>query len=273
MKIQIVYPEDGWILNKLAKYLIDGLDCVTGNIDKPVTSESWDLTYYMNYFLYKPTKFQKIFSFPKDRCNSRVHGAFFTHKGIYTYEAKAKLMDFCVCPCNSTAEYVKKYNFNTHVVYHGIDLDKFKPALRLGFIGRLSDASRKGDDLLSMVSSIPFVELVCTNGKLKEEEIPSFYQTIDYVFIPSRTEGGPLCFQEGLASGKEIISTDVGMVHDFKDVEGIHIFDRDKPETLTNLLNALYEKKMKLRRYIEQYSIDFFINQHLEIFKRYCFSS
>jgi glycosyltransferase involved in cell wall biosynthesis len=110
------------------------------------------------------------------------------------------------------------------------------------------------------------VELRVTGGALSPDEIPAFYQSLDYVFIPAVTEGGPLCFQEGLASGKEIVSTDVGMVHDFIGSDGIHIFDRENPQSLVNLLSDLYAKKVRLRSHIESYSISYFVESHLKIF-------
>lgn len=268
MRVQIVYPDDNWILNKLAKYLIDNIDYVQGSILTPDITTNWDLTYFINYFLYSPDFGAGLFKKPLQ--NSKKTGAFFTHKDIYTYEKKAKKLDFCICPCTLTADYLKKYNKNTHVIYHGIDLDRFKPKLTLGFIGKKQQGNRKGMDLFDLIQEIPFVELKATNGTLSEDEIPEFYHSIDYVLIASTVEGGPLCFQEGLASGKEIISTDVGMVHDFKQCEGIYIFDRENPETLINILHELYDKKLKKRQLIEQYSIEYFVNEHKKLFQKFC---
>jgi glycosyltransferase involved in cell wall biosynthesis len=268
MKLQIVYSEDGWILTTLARYLIDNIDEAVGSVTTPDVSRSWDITYYVNYFLFKTDRFKHLLPFRAATRNSRFSGAWFTHKDKYRYESKARMLDFCVCPCTITAEYIRKYNRRTSVVYHGIDTSRFVPKLRLGFIGKIRPDNRKGQDLFTTVQSLPFVELTTTGGKLAPEAIPAFYQNIDYVFIPSVTEGGPLCFQEGLASGKEIISTDVGMVHDFIGSEGVHIFDRNRPENLINLLNVLFERKLRLRRLVEEYSIDYFVSGHLKVFKK-----
>src|SRR5207342_3294183 len=132
-------------------------------------------------------------------------------------------------------------NPNSHLIHHGIELDRFTPKLRLGFIGRRYKTGRKGDELLRAVAELPYVELLCTEGKLSDAEIVGFYQQIDYVLITSSIEGGPLCFQEGLLSGKEIISTDVGMVSEFRGAHGVHIY-RDRQELFTLLERKLEER-------------------------------
>ncbi|MBN1577568.1 MAG: glycosyltransferase family 4 protein [Chitinispirillaceae bacterium] len=266
MKLQIVYSEDGWILSTLARYLIDNIDGAVGSVDIPDVSRTWDITYYVNYYLFRPGRLQRIVPVAPATKNSLVSGAWFTHKDKYHYESKARILDFCICPCTITARYLKRFNKRTFVAYHGIDTGKFTPKIRMGFVGKVKNDNRKGQDFFDTVRSLPFVELRVTGGNLPADEIPSFYHDIDYVFIPSVAEGGPLCFQEGLASGKEILSTDVGMVHDFVGKEGIHIFDRNNPQTLIDLLNRLYEKRLKLRSVVEEYTIDFFVKRHLEIF-------
>lgn len=263
MKVQIVYPEDGWILQKLAKYLIDNIDFVTGlhTFDEKT---DWDVTYFVNYYLYKPS----VFTLGRPIKNSKISGAFFTHNQFKRYDKCAKQLDFCVTPCKLYADYLKKINKNTYLIYHGIDFEKFKPKVRLGFIGSIKGDNRKGSDIFEHLEKLPFVELKMTNGKLKDEEIPDFYNAIDYVLIASTMEAGPLCFQEGLASGKEVISTDVGMVHEFKDSKFVHIFDRNNPNTLINLVSDLYKKRVEIRNSIEKYSIDYFVNSHASLFKR-----
>ncbi|HEX2956585.1 MAG TPA: glycosyltransferase, partial [Chitinispirillaceae bacterium] len=169
--------------------------------------------------------------------------------------------------CQISCDQALKFNRKSYLVYHGIDLERFRPKLTLGFIGKINNNGRKGEDLFEILRNLPFVELKITNGTVPEEQMPHFYHAIDYVFIPSVVEGGPLCFQEGLVSGKEIISSDVGMVHDFKGFEGVHIFDRSNPQSLIGILENLFQKKMNLRRHIEAYSRQYFVQKHLEIFK------
>lgn len=265
MKIQIVYPDDGWILNKLADLLINNLDCVTGTPWQADTTQRWDITYYVNYYLFKPE--HTLRGLFQTTPNSRISGAFFTHREGPKYDKRARHLDFCICPCQISCDQAMKFNRKSYLVYHGINLDRFKPKLTLGFIGKINTNGRKGEDLFDLLKNLPFVNLKVTNGTIAEDQMPQFYHSIDYVFIPSIVEGGPLCFQEGLASGKEIISSDVGMVHDFKGAEGIYIFDRSNPQSLITILEELFQKKMNLRRHIEAYNEQYFIRKHLEIFK------
>ena len=46
-------------------------------------------------------------------------------------------------------------------------------------------------------------------------EIPKYFKCIDYYLITSRAEGGPKAMMESFASGIPLISSDVGMVHDY----------------------------------------------------------
>ena len=265
IKVQVIYPEDSWILNKLAKYLIDNIDFVKGYPWKPDQSNIWDIAYYVNFRLFKPYySLRKPLGSTK---NSRLTGAFFTHKDNNKYYKRAAQVDFCICPCKKSMNLAKKFNKSSFVVYHGIDLEEFKPILHLGFIGKITNNGRKGERMFPLVRKIPFVKLHCSEGKIAQNEMGNFYQKLDAVLITSTAEGGPLCFQEGLACGKEIISTDVGMVSDFKHCKGIHIFDRKNPQELINILENLYEIKNTRRKIIEHYSIEYFVNEHIKIFK------
>jgi hypothetical protein len=52
-----------------------------------------------------------------------------------------------------------------------------------------------------------------------EEELPEFYRSLDYVLVPARIEGGPMCVLEALASGMEVIAPPVGWVPQFPHIE------------------------------------------------------
>ncbi|MGD9201479.1 MAG: glycosyltransferase, partial [Chitinispirillia bacterium] len=227
-------------------------------------SRIWDIAYYVNFRLFKPHySLGKPLGSTK---NSRITGAFFTHKENNKYYKRAAQVDFCISPCKRSMNWAKKFNKNSFIVYHGIDLEEFKPFLHLGFIGKTADNGRKGEHLFPLVRNLPFVKLHCTEGKIPQNEMNNFYQKLDAVLITSTVEGGPLCFQEGLACGKEIISTDVGMVSDFKHCDDIHIFNRKEPQELIKILENLYKIKNRRRKIIEQYSIDYFVKKHIKIF-------
>jgi glycosyltransferase involved in cell wall biosynthesis len=267
MRVQVVHSGNAWILRRLARYLVDGLPYVHGAPWRPSAIEQFDLTYYVNYQLCRRPKhpLRRRLLWRKPR--SRIVGALFPHREGDDFDEVARTLDFCVAPCARYADYLREHcNPNSHLIYHGIDLERFRPKLRLGFIGRRYETGRKGDALLRAVAELPYVELRSTEGKLRDDEIPGFYQDLDFVLITSSAEGGPLCFQEGLASGKEILSTDVGMVSEFRDAPGVHIF-RDRRELVALLERKLRERE-RLRHGIERFSVDYWVRAHDTLFRR-----
>jgi len=269
MRVQVVHSGNAWILRRLAGYLVDGLPYVHGSPWRPSAVRSFDLTYFVNFQLCRrpraPLRRKLLWRRPR----SRLSGAFFPHRepDDPEFDSIARRMDFCVAPSARYADYIReRLNPNAHLIYHGIELERFTPKLRLGFVGRRYATGRKGDELLRAVSELPYVELLCTDGKLSDAEIPGFYQQIDYVLITSSIEGGPLCFQEGLLSGKEIISTDVGMVPEFRGAPGVHIY-RDQNE-LFSLLRRKLDERMQLRASVQRFSVQYWVEEHDKLFRR-----
>ena len=267
MRVQVVHSGNAWILRRLGRYLADGLPYVDGATWRPSATRHYDLTYYVNYQLCErpkhPLRRRVLWRKPL----SRKVGAFFPHREGDDFDRVARSLDFCVAPSARYANYLREHcNPNSHLIHHGIDLSRFTPKLRLGFVGRRYKSGRKGEELLSAVAALPYVELLCTEGALSEAEIPAFYQRIDYVLITSSIEGGPLCFQEGLASGKEIITTDVGMVSEFRDAPGVHVY-RDRAELFT-LLEQRLEQRLRLRASVQPFSIDYWVREHDALFRR-----
>jgi len=271
MRVQVVHSGNAWILRRLAGYLVDNLPYVHGAPWRPSAVSHFDITYYVNFQLYRrpkaPLRRRLLWREPR----TRLVGAFFPHREqdgeeAAEFDAIASRVNFCVAPSARYADYIREHcNPNAHLIHHGIPLDRFTPKLRLGFVGRRYATGRKGDELLQAVSALPFVELVCTDGRLRDEEIPAFYQQIDYVLITSSIEGGPLCFQEGLLSGKPIISTDVGMVSEFRDAEGVYIY-RDKAE-LFRLLEQKLEERLRLRAHVQTFSVQHWVEAHDKLFR------
>lgn len=253
IKVQIVYPIDGWILQKFGEYLVNGIDFATGSPWESNDKIKWDLTYFMNYRLYKS-------------CNSLIIGGYFTHEENKHFKEIARKVDFTVCMCERYKEVLDTIRNNNYVIYQPTDLERLKPFLKLGYSGILERSERKGKDLLKIVSKLQFVKLKITNGKLKEDQMVDFYNSLDYILITSKIEGGPMSLTEGLACGREIITSDVGMVPELKDCKYIHIYDRKNPQNLINLLEDLYKKKLEIRKNVEHFSIDTFVNNHRELF-------
>jgi len=249
IRVRIVPVNDGWALQKIGKYLIDGIPYATDKDD----GKPYDLTYFMHFSFVKPCKSKKV-------------GAYFTHRVNDSFEKKAKEVDFAVCMNERYKKFIENIT-DTHVIYQPTHLQRFIPKLVLGFSGILR-SGRKGNKLLDMVSKLPFVELRMTLGKIGAKAMKIWYRNLDYVLITSTIEGGPLCLTEGLASGKEIITSDVGIVDQFKDSPYVHIYDVNKPETLIVLLKKLYQKKLDISKTVEKYSIENFVDKHKKLFEK-----
>jgi glycosyltransferase involved in cell wall biosynthesis len=266
MRVQVVHNGNAWILRRLAQYLIDGLPYVHGAAWRPSALRQFDLTYYVNYQLWRRPKHPLRRRVLWRRPRSGLVGALFPHREGDDFDEAARALDFCVAPSARYADYLREHcNPNSHLIHHGIELDRFTPKLRLGFIGRRYTTGRKGDELLRAVAALPYVELLSTEGNLSDDEVPGFYQQLDYVLITSSIEGGPLCFQEGLASGKPILSTDVGMVTEFRNAPGVSIF-RDQAELIGLLERALAER-LTLRANVAEFSVEYWVRKHDELFR------
>ena len=79
-------------------------------------------------------------------------------------------------------------------------------------------------------------------------EYENHYHDVDYVLIPSLWEGGPMSLIEGLACGKPIISSNVGMVGDF-DVD--YVYEPNDIDGLIGILNSIYDPIKKRRDSVE----------------------
>lgn len=255
MKIQIVGPTDNWVLQKLATALWDRIPGCHKSVYSPDTNNQYDITYFLNYALYRPVK------------NSKFVGGYFTHKENGRFKEIADKMDFCISMSLKYVNDLTGSRQNVYVVHPGIDLEVFKPKLRIGVISNLK-SSRKGKELLDKIKEISYVELKVTGGSLAENEISDFYNSVDYVLIPGRIEGGPMALIEGLACGKKIIAPDVGMVKEFD--RHVYSYDRDNINSLEHVLRELYRKRLHIRKSVEHLSYEYFADEHMKIFNQVC---
>ncbi|OGS33737.1 MAG: hypothetical protein A2293_14380 [Elusimicrobia bacterium RIFOXYB2_FULL_49_7] len=253
-RIQIVAPTDSWILQKMGQELLQRIPFIHYSPWKADQREKWDIVYFINYALFQPV--------PK----ARYIGGYFTHKENDQFERIARQMHFTVNMSKKYAQLLDSISKNNFVIPPGVDLERFVPKMKLAVAGRFYPSGRKGEDLVEKIKSLPYIEILTSEGKLSPDQMPGFYNNADYIFIPAKLEGGPMSLLEGLACGKEIIAPDVGMVPEFH--EGIHRYDRDRPESLIGLIDDLYQKRLVIRRNVENYSWDNFARCHQELFSK-----
>lgn len=258
-KVKIILIDKGWILEKFANELADRIDYIS--IGKRPSSNC--INYYINHGCFR----QK---------SSGTDIAFFTHmeekiprlKNRF-FEVAAKA-DHCISMSKKYQEIIRESGVN-NVTYIplGVDLEKYKPKLIIGYIGRLYNyTDRKGEILLKKIKMLDYVDFRTTEGKLPEQKMPDFYRNLDYVLIPSSVEGGPMPLLEGLACGKSIIAPkDVGMVSQFKN--GIIHYKKSNFSSLKIILERLYNEKLKIRNGVKLFTWDNCAQKHDQIFKKF----
>jgi glycosyltransferase involved in cell wall biosynthesis len=79
----------------------------------------------------------------------------------------------------------------------------------------------------------------------------NLYKLIDYLFIPSLWEGGPMSVIEAYSKGIPIISSNVGWVSDFE-IE--HMFDPNNEIQLSEILKKIENKILQRVKKVENLS-------------------
>ena len=266
--ILVIYPQDGWILERMALELLQripgtrGVDFRTPGLFEPggvLDTGDQKVNYFINYAVMA-------------RTTAKFDSAWFTHpEPDGQFHQTARAVDLAICNCDIYRDELRALGVAAETVLPGVD-QSFTPKLRLGFVGRLGDyARRKGGDLLEKVAALPFVELHATGGGLNTQDLPRFYNGLDYVLVTSRYEGGPMCLLEGIACGKKIICPpDVGLAPRFPD----HVVGYEKGNwaSLEDLLRALHAERLKIARQVADCTWDNWALEHLRLFKRFAFT-
>ena len=255
-KVNITY-EPGWVLENFAKQLQQRLPYVV--LQKPL--KDFSINYFMPYYLLKRGPWKA--------------GAWFTHEEEAPelkekFRAGVKAADFCIVQAKQYISTVKGYgNKNVKQIVPGVSLDRYKPKIVLGHVGRMyTSTNRKNPAMLKFVSELPYVELKCTDGKIKEKHLPAFYNSLDAVFIPSTIEGGPMCLYEGLACGKPIIAPfGVGAVNEY--VKGIIGYVKNDKKSAAKAIRRLLLERKELRQQVADHTWDRFASEHDKVFRKF----
>ena len=252
--LQIVAPSDNWILERLADRLASKLPYAELVSTSSMTKET-KLAFYVNYALYREP-------------SGLIDVGFFTHLDEqHLFLERARRMDHCVCQARKYADWLLSHGVQ-HVSHipMGYDSFRFRPKLVLGVVGLL-DHPRKGRHLVEELRKLPFVEVLTTEGKMPEEELPAFYQRLDYVLIPATVEGGPMSLSEGLAMGKAVIAPeDVGMVSEFGITEHIRRYPAGNAQALVELVKKCYDEKLNRTRLVRHRTWDTWAEKHHHLF-------
>lgn len=202
MKINIVRPTDGWVLQQIAEaWQLPYSKCSA----KP--DYNADVNIWCNYAL-----FDSIGHMMKTNCDI----GWFTHKEkegplAKLFDCVALEMDHCIAMCEKTAQLLPQ---DRTTVIHSAPSKLYPPwTVTLGVVGR--DYPRKRTNLIDELRSIPGIDVRYTGGVVPANDMPAFYNSTDYVLVLSDNEGGPMCVPEAMAMGKPVIAPDVGWCWDY----------------------------------------------------------
>ena len=266
-KIECVLADRGWILERLAKEIAKAAantaDIQVAIVDAP--SGNADLTYFLPYSIQANVEDSLVVSyFSHQEMVEPAHTNFIT---------KALDADHCIVSAKKYERVLNEAGANSvSLVYLATDLAAFEPKLKLGVVGRTYHTGRKGEDLVASLMDLPFVEFVFTGEGWPEPPkyfageagMQAFYHEIDYLLIPATIEGGPVPLFEALASGCEVIASDVGCVEDFPHIP----FKTGDEQDLRRVLEKLIESKHALRKSVESHDWSDYGAAHVKEFAR-----
>lgn len=219
MKVEIIVPGDGWILDRFGQEIASRYEDITVELK---STGAADVVYFCHYNEYEPV--------------SVPCAALFTHLEPIPHPLRKRWFDVAakVNACVSMSQfYIKSLpQDRIWVIYPGVN-PEFKPRkIRIGIVGLRSadNAYRKGIDLLEQLKAEDWIEFVFTDGQLEAEEMPAFYHSIDLLLVLGRFEGGPMPALEALACGVPVVAGNVGFIKTLESYSQVKTFDRWGPE-------------------------------------------
>lgn len=269
--LNIIHPGGDWILEKMAFLLEESItnsytysyrDPILEDVKNSPLDEPNSINYYIHYNLMR-------------RKSKNIDCAWFTHVEEEIPELKRKFEAYVSAvdiPIFQNQMYYERYrskNSNSIVIVPGVDTH-FRPKLKIGVVGRdYSYTERKNTSLMTEVSEMEFVDLKYSNGKIPNLKMPDFYSNCDYIFVPSKYEGGPMCLTEALSCGKKVIfPRNVGMASMFENNPGVLLYDLEDINSLKIMLQKLFDEKMIISKTVREYTWRSFIDQHIRIFSK-----
>ena len=146
----------------------------------------------------------------------------------------------------------------THVIPHGIDMDRFRPIARERSLAEVGwqdgrkhvlfpySADRAIKDFSTAASAVGAlrkrledpVQLHTLTG-VDHDRMPYYYNAADAVLISSKREGSPNAVREALACNRPVVATDVGDIREHLDGLPVSTVCRSQSELTRGLVTAL----------------------------------
>lgn len=241
--VHVVLSDHGWIIEECARHLEERLPYISvGNDPDPAA----ELQYYVTY------------SARRERV-SPIEVALFTHReedpvAARLFDETAMAVDHVVAMSPATDHLIEQLGIrHRSCISPGVDLDRFRPRLKIAVVGRTYHTGRKGEALVRSVMDLPDIDWHFTGSgwpepglHLAAEELPGFYRSMDYVLVPATNEGGPMCVLEALACGVPVIASEVGWAADYPHIA----FERGSASSLRAVLERLLAERFALREHV-----------------------
>lgn len=282
MVVNIVTVQSGWILQKIAERIVNegknqGYDFRLSH----QSSDDVDCNVYIdiqNCFVQK---------------SKTLDIGFFTHMdldSIDTVNKNCLNLDYIIHMCSRYYEKFKSiFDENKMSVLFPAEVNtnftQYKPKIGIFQRGKYEG---KGFYFMLDLADNPIIENFrfkfvgkdwdAVVDKLKSKNIEVEYFTdedyssypaqihdVDYVLVPSLWEGGPMGILEALASGKEIISADVGFVGDFQ-VD--HIFKPNDIDGLNDILENILKPIRRRRNSTEGLTYKSYVESLIQIINK-----
>ena len=267
--IELVPVDRGWILEKIADEIARAAAREPGRYQVDVTthpSGRAELTFFLPESAWR------------DDLRDTIRVTYLAHKEDHPdaaalFEAVARKSDYCITSSSKYADVLRADGAReVFTIPLGVDTELFVPRIRIGVVGRTYHTGRKGESLLARSMDLPFVEFVFTGEgwplparHYGERDLVEFYQSLDYLLVPSLIEGGPVPMLEALATGCRVIApSDIGMVRDFPHIA----FRRGDAEDLRRVLERELRERLVLRAAALPCDWQHFAERHLELFAR-----
>jgi len=139
-----------------------------------------DVNMFINYALYEPV--------------DTVTTAMFTHlekegKWVDVFFEVADAVDWCFAMCKNTLRRLPKWKSSIMTVWPCPQY--YRDNLTIGICGRDYKSGRKRMHWVDELRAIPGVVVKTTDGNVAREDMPAYYDGLDYLVVISENEGGP----------------------------------------------------------------------------------
>ena len=258
--VNIVTSDKGWILERLATEITKRLPYVrlSGGVDP-----SADIQYYVTY------------SSRKERV-SPIEVGYFAHleplgEAREKFFEVARSVDHCVCHSQIYENLIREAGIErVSTISPGVDLEHFKPMVKIGVVGRTYHTGRKGEALVAQVMDIPGIDWHFTGEgwpkpalNIPDEGMSAFYNEMDYILVPATYEGGPMSVVEALACGTPVIAPPIGWVPKYPHIE----YATGDAADLRRVLVGLVKERETLRSSVLDTTWDAWAEGHDRLFR------